>query len=51
MKSNNRFQILKEFFKLYEKELYYDTLSTEDILPGIMFSYQAIKELLNSKYR
>ena len=49
MKSNDRFQILKEFFKLYEKELYYDTLSTQDILPGIMLSYQAIKELLKTE--
>lgn len=46
IKSNNRCETLKEFFKFYEKELYYDTLSTEDIVPGIMFSYQAIKELI-----
>jgi len=46
IKSNGRFETLKEFFKFYEKELYYDTLSTEDIVPGIMFSYQAIKELI-----
>ena len=46
IKTNNRYETLKEFFKFYEKDLYYDTLSKEDILPGIMFSYQAIKELI-----
>ncbi|MFZ3170019.1 MAG: ATP-grasp domain-containing protein [Candidatus Methanoperedens sp.] len=49
MKSNDRYGTLREFFKFYEKELYYDTLSTEDILPGIMFSYQAIKEILRKE--
>lgn len=49
--SNNRSHILKEFFMFNEKELYYDTLSTDDILPGIMFVFEAAKELLNNKYR
>ncbi|MFZ3382398.1 MAG: ATP-grasp domain-containing protein, partial [Candidatus Methanoperedens sp.] len=47
IKTSNRCETLKEFLKFYEKDLYYDTLSTEDILPGIMFSYQAMKELIN----
>lgn len=50
-KSNNRYPRLREFFRFNEKELYYDTLSIEDMLPAIMFFYEGAKELLNSKYR
>ena len=46
IQSNNRCQTLKDFVKFYEKDLYYDTLSKEDIVPGIMFFYQSIKELI-----
>lgn len=48
--SNGRFQTLKELLIFYEEKLYYDTISTDDIFPVIMFGYMGAKELLNSKY-
>ena len=50
-KSNHKYRILKEFCKFHEKDLYYDTLSIEDILPPILFLYEGAKEFVNSKYR
>ncbi len=49
--SNHRSQTLKEILMFREKELYYDTLSTDDIVPAIVFLHKGAKELLNSKYR
>ncbi len=48
---DNRTQTFKEFFKFYEKGLYYDTFSIDDMLPAVMFTYKGLNELLNSKYK
>lgn len=48
--SDNRYETIKEFFKIYEKDLYYDTFSIKDMLPAIMFAYKGMKEVINSKY-
>lgn len=49
--SDNRSITLKEFLKFYEKGLYYDAFSIEDMLPSIMFAFKGAKEFLNSKYK
>lgn len=42
---NNRSQTLKEILKFRGDELYYDTMSIDDILPSMMFVYMGAKKL------
>ncbi len=49
--SSQRYQVLKEILKLYEKDLYYDTISIKDILPAVILMHNSAKELFNSKYK
>jgi len=49
--SGHRSRTLKEFFKLYEKGLYYDTFLIDDMLPAMMLAFKGVKEVLNSKYK
>ncbi|MBC2702250.1 MAG: ATP-grasp domain-containing protein [ANME-2 cluster archaeon] len=49
--SGHRSRTLKEFFKFYEKGLYYDTFLIDDMLPAMMLAFKGVKEVLNSKYK
>lgn len=49
--SDHRCATFKEFFKFYEKDMYYDALSMGDALPAMMFAYRGFKEVLNSRHR
>lgn len=49
--SDHRFATFKEFFKFYEKDLYYDAFSTNDMLPAMMFAYKGLKEVLDSRHK
>jgi len=48
--SNNRSQVLKEFFKFRGDDLYYDTISSDDMLPAVVFLYIGAKKFFRSKY-
>ena len=49
--SGHRFATFKEFFKFYEKDLYYDAFSINDALPAMMFAYKGLKDVLNSRHK
>ncbi|MBZ0177614.1 MAG: ATP-grasp domain-containing protein [Candidatus Methanoperedens sp.] len=49
--SGHRFTTFKEFFKFYEKDLYYDAFSINDALPAMMFAYKGLKDVLNSRHK
>ena len=49
--SDHRFVTFKEFFKFYEKDLYYDAFSIDDMLPALMFAFKGAKEILNCKFK
>ncbi|NJD51387.1 MAG: ATP-grasp domain-containing protein [Candidatus Methanoperedens sp.] len=49
--SNHRFATFKEFFKFYEKDLYYDAFSINDALPAMMFAYKGLKDVLGSRHK
>ena len=49
--STNRSQVLKEFFKFRSDDLHYDTISSDDMLPAVVFLYIGAKEFFRSKDR
>ena len=46
--SDHRFATFMDFFKFYEKDLYYDAFSINDALPAMMFAYKGFKEVFKA---
>ncbi len=47
---NNKINVLADFLK-FGTNTYYDTFYSDDPLPAFMFSFVAVKKLLNNKYK